>query len=339
MKRRAGILIAEGRAGESAMARKGTLGNLPLPRVEASIEEKMRAGRAAKGIGSGGKLLCDAWTWEGPPTPVSDAHVHVGLELGLVISGEIAMYLGKTRVTCRPGNVWLCGMWEPHGWTINERGTRHVTFVFPPDVISVEGDSGPFLELFAARADLRPRVTDGEVRARVRAIGEDIEREVTSQGPFWQSAVRFDLLRVLCELARTRPGSSQSGTLSARPDHLGILERIMPAIHLVQGNCERRVTTTEAAASCGLSRRTFCSMFRRAMGTTFGQFGLRLRLAHAAHSLLNSDSTVAAITEAIGFEDVSHLSKAFAKHYGCTPTQYRRRRLRGGSPGVRGDIE
>jgi len=70
-------------------------------------------------------------------------------------------------------------------------------------------------------------------------------------------------------------------------------------------------------------------MFRRAMGITFGQFGLRLRLALAAHRLLHSDSTVAAISEAIGFEDVSHLSRAFVRHHGCTPTQYRRRGLIG----------
>ncbi len=308
------------------MPADGILGNAPLPRVESSIEEEMRTGRAAKAIGNGGKMLCDAWNWEGSPTPGSDAHVHVGLELGLVITGRIDIQQGKTRLTCGPGDIWLCGMWEPHGWDIKQVGTRHVTFVFTPDVISIDGDATQFLELFATSAELRPRVLDQEVRARVLAIGLDIEREVTAQGPLWQSAARFDLLRVLCELARARPGSSQSAAVSARSDHLGILERIMPAVQLVQSSRQRRVTTSAAAASCGLSRRTFCSMFRRAMGTTFGQFGLRFRLAQAAHSLLSSDSTVAAISEQIGFEDVSHLSKAFAKHYGCTPTQYRRRR-------------
>lgn len=256
-----------------------------------------------------------------------NGHVHAGLELGLVLSGEIDLYLGKTRVTCRPGDAWLCGMWEPHGWTINEMETRNVAVIFPPDVTSVDGEDTPFLELFATSPELRPRVTDAEVRAEVLAIGLDIEREVRRQGPLWQSAVRFDLLRILCELVRIRQGSPQSGALPVPPDHLGIMERIMPAIHLVQSNSRRRVTTAEAAASCGISRRTFCSMFRRAMGTTFCQFGLRLRIAFAAHRLLNSDSTVAAVSEAVGFEDVSHLSRAFAKHYGCTPTHYRRRLL------------
>ncbi len=302
-------------------------GQLPPPHVEFDIEQRLRAGNAVKGIGNEGKLLCDAWLWMEPPMSGFDAHVHVGLELGLVISGEIDIFLGKTRLTCRSGDVWLCGIWEPHSWTINETNTRHVTVIFAPEMIGIEGDSTPFLELFATPPELRPRITDAEVRAQVVAIGLDIEREITSQGPFWQSAVRFDLFRILCELVRILPGSRRSGAHSETSDQLGVLERIMPAIHLVQNDAQRRVTTDEAAASCGLSRRTFCSMFRRAMGTTFGQFGLRLRLAFVAHKLLDSDSTIAAISEAVGFVDVSHLSRAFAKRYGCTPTQYRRRRL------------
>ncbi len=300
---------------------------LPAPHVEFDIEQRLRAGNAAKGIGNEGKLLCDAWLWQEPPMPGLAAHVHVGLELGLVIEGEIDIYLGKTRLKCRSGDVWICGIWEPHGWTINEMNTRHVTVIFAPEIIGIEGDSTPFLDLFVTPPELRPRIPDGELRDRILNLGLDLEREITSQGPFWQSAVRFDLFRILCELVRILPGSNHSRTHAESSDPLGVLERIMPAIHLVQNDATRRVTTDEAAASCGLSRRTFCSMFRRAMGTTFGQFGLRLRLAFVAHRLLDSDDTIAAISEEAGFVDVSHLSRAFIKRYGCTPTQYRKRRL------------
>jgi len=60
-------------------------------------------------------------------------------------------------------------------------------------------------------------------------------------------------------------------------------------------------------------------------GFSYQAFYLRVRLAYAAHRLLHTDGTVEKIASEAGFADISHLSRAFAKYYHCTPGEYRNR--------------
>jgi transcriptional regulator GlxA family with amidase domain len=59
----------------------------------------------------------------------------------------------------------------------------------------------------------------------------------------------------------------------------------------------------------------------------------RLRLAQAAGSLTTSTRSLAAVARAAGYDNESSFSKAFARHYGQAPGQYRRLQ-RGTAEGV-----
>ena len=250
-------------------------------------------------------------------------HVHAGMEVGMVLSGELDMHFAEAELKCGPGDVWLCGMWEPHAWRVYA-GTTNIALVFLPDLLTdqMSGDP-PYLDLFASPPDSRPRVTDADLRQRMLAIGNDIRRETKQQGPFWRTMIRLDLLRIVSELCRVPGASPPVGRRSAAGDHLSNLARMTPAVKLVQEQPRHRVKVDEAAGACGLSRSQFQRIFRNAMGTSFGRFCQRARLAFAAHRLRHTGATVEAIAEAAGFADVSHLCKTFVRHHGCTPNEYR----------------
>jgi AraC-like DNA-binding protein len=72
-----------------------------------------------------------------------------------------------------------------------------------------------------------------------------------------------------------------------------------------------------------MSRARFLFHFARLTGSTFGQFGIRHRVHAAAADLRSSSEPIKAIARDWGFTDESHLYKAFRKHYGCTPHQFR----------------
>jgi len=62
-------------------------------------------------------------------------------------------------------------------------------------------------------------------------------------------------------------------------------------------------------------------------GTTFSQFVLAARLAHARGMLLDSrhaHQAIGAIAYASGFGDLSHFNHAFRRRYGATPSEVRR---------------
>jgi len=62
------------------------------------------------------------------------------------------------------------------------------------------------------------------------------------------------------------------------------------------------------------------------MGLSYAKYCLRVRLALAAHCILHTESTLDTVAADTGFFDVSHLAKMFSRNYGCTPSEYRRRR-------------
>lgn len=79
----------------------------------------------------------------------------------------------------------------------------------------------------------------------------------------------------------------------------------------------------EAAAACHVSAEHFSRMFRRFTGTTAANFLFTLRMNHAARLLGQSDMTVKGVAAEVGFQDPYHFSKAFKRHTGRSPVDFR----------------
>ena len=86
----------------------------------------------------------------------------------------------------------------------------------------------------------------------------------------------------------------------------------------------RAQTVDSAAASLGLSRRRFTTLFREVAGTSWLSHLRNLRVAHAQRLLQNSDRTVLAIAFECGFEDVSSFYRAFKSVTGQSPDGWRK---------------
>jgi len=253
-----------------------------------------------------------------------DVDLHEAIEVGIMLTGAQERHWQGFACVAEPGDAWLCGTWEPHGWRVLLPNSQDVIVVFLPGYVGDEvfGDV-PWLSLFAAPPSQRPRVGSPEKRELVLALGRELLREYQEELPAWESAVRLNLLKLLFAVSRGwSPPSALSASSHARPS---ALSHIIPALRLVHLRPIRRVAVAEAAAACGLSRARFCLVFKQSMGLSFGEFCLRARLAHAAARLLDTRLATDVIAEESGFTDASHLHRSFLKRYGCTPAHYRDR--------------
>jgi len=264
------------------------------------------------------------WAYAGPysTTAAVDIDVHPGLEVGIMLSGRVERHFADYQLPGDPGDVWLCAMWEPHVWRVMELGSERVVLIFLPEFLRDEmlGDL-PWLSLFTAPPSQRPRVTTSELRRTVLATGRKLYEDVLAKQPGWETAVRLDLLRLLFDLSRGwQPPEDARATPRASN-----LNRIMPALTLLHARNAHGLSLPEAARACSLGQRRFSGLFRETMGLSFGRFRQRARLASAARLLLTTDQTLDDIAARLEFTDASHLLRAFVKHYGCTPGQYRER--------------
>lgn len=249
--------------------------------------------------------------------------VHDGIEVGVVLSGNVERHFETHVELATAGDVWLCAMWEPHGRRVVSSRFEGVLLIFQPDFLGDEAVESPdWLRIFAALPEFRPRVAGSAMRAKVLAIGQELRREVELKQPRWETAVRLDLLLLLFTLSRTWKPPALGGRAVGPSSNL---RRVMPALALVQDNGRARISIPEAAAACGLGRSRFSLLFREAMGMGFSQFGLRARLARVAEMLIGTDLATEDIAAEYGFVDASHLHRTFVRHYGATPAAYRRR--------------
>ncbi len=205
----------------------------------------------------------------------------------------------------RRGDVWLCNSWEVHAWQVSDCGVRTVVPHFLPEFLG-EADvgCGPWQTLFAASPGSRPRVQDDRTREHFCAIGEDLSRESLLKRPSWTHLVRLEVLHLLTELARdwqpppTIDGRAERGPRVELPE---LPARLMPAFVLVRSTHPHRVSVSQAAKACAMSRSRFEAEFRRAAGVSLGQFCLQMRLKAAAHLLASSDLTVKEVAVRTGF--------------------------------------
>jgi len=98
----------------------------------------------------------------------------------------------------------------------------------------------------------------------------------------------------------------------------------------MENHSDHPMTLDALAAMTGLSRRSFCRAFRRAMGTSPMDYLVRQRITRAAELLIRTDATITEIALACGFSDSNYFSRQFRQILGMSARAYRTQRGRGG---------
>ena len=254
-------------------------------------------------------------------TPL-ESDMHHTFEVGVLLAGQEERHFeGLTRVV-EAGDVWWSAAWEPHGWRTIAPPTDELVVHFVPELLGdAELDGVSWLSFFAARPEERPVLSTPEMRDQVLVLGRELAEEFKTRLWAWQEAAKCGILRLLVIMGRKWKLPQRQWRWRGSPTSR--LERIMPAIELVHADLSRRAPLRAAAYACGIGPSWFRALFWETMGVTYSRFERRARLAHASRLLLGTDRSVEGIGERAGFADGSHFHRAFLKHYGRTPTEFR----------------
>jgi len=87
----------------------------------------------------------------------------------------------------------------------------------------------------------------------------------------------------------------------------------------------RDVTLKVLAEFFHYSESYMSRMIRVKMKTGFSALLQNIRLRHASEFLINSNMTITEITSLVGLESTDYFTRSFKKHFGCTPSEYRKK--------------
>jgi len=249
--------------------------------------------------------------------------MHYSLELGILLAGKIRREYRDAQLDLVPGQVWLCNMWEPHGFRITRSPCEIVFFeIFPPMLAGMyfpEASHASWLAPFYVPPADRPQASDLRSRNRLLAVARELKGLLPCSGAVPALLLRLRLLEVLLLICdRWDPGQAPAKSSA------DCLAKVSRAIQMVFESSDR-VTTQVAARACGMNRNVFGRLFFRTMGVGYAEFGLRYRISAVAEQLRKTSVPLKAIASRWGFTDISHMHRCFRRYYGCTLLDYRKR--------------
>ena len=246
------------------------------------------------------------------------AHMHLGMEIGVLLSGRVEENQGQGWFLLEPGQAWACNPFEMHRWRVVRRAVE-VRFDFLPSLFVTI----PSLEGLDPTAVFRSSIHSGAIgsshamRRSLLALGRELARKYCRGAAPGQAYV--ELLRLLELVGKETRNAAKP--LDPWCDSTAA-SRIQAALEMVERWPERRVSVSEVTRACRMARSSFFRLFRQVTGLSFAQYALRRRLALAAAALKACPEPLKIVARRFGFEDASHFHHAFVAHYGVTPGKF-----------------
>lgn len=94
-------------------------------------------------------------------------------------------------------------------------------------------------------------------------------------------------------------------------------------VNFIESNLASKLSVKELAEMAELSRSHFTRAFQNAMGEPPQEYIIGRRLSRAREMLADVQLTIAEVAAATGFSSQAHLTTAFKKRLGVTPSDYR----------------
>ncbi|HEU4525081.1 MAG TPA: AraC family transcriptional regulator [Gemmatimonadales bacterium] len=147
------------------------------------------------------------------------------------------------------------------------------------------------------------------MRAASAGAGADPVEQEESALWFLQAAVAFVSRR-------------DGGT--AGPRDRKAMERAVGAEEVIRDRYQGRLTLAEIGRAVGCSPFQLSRVVRAVTGLSIHRILMRYRLRHALELVLDSQAGLSEVAYATGFSSHSHLSDAFRREFGCSPSRVRR---------------
>jgi AraC-like DNA-binding protein len=95
------------------------------------------------------------------------------------------------------------------------------------------------------------------------------------------------------------------------------------AMNYIEHNFQNDISVEDIAAVCGLNRSYFGKIFKEAIGKSPQDFLLNYRMLKAAELLKLTQLSIGDISNAVGYSNQFHFSRAFKSIYGIAPREWR----------------
>ncbi|MBP1990843.1 helix-turn-helix domain-containing protein [Paenibacillus eucommiae] len=254
-------------------------------------------------------------------------HSHPNYELFYFHEGGGNYLIGDHIYSLSPGDLILM-----HGMTLHcpnmDEKNKYVRTVVSFDPAYVRAISGKLftidpLEPFERHKNIRLQL-HGEDQQRVESRLAEMNDCFHHKDPIAHNRFRLVFLEMLLDLYGlcAKPSMRKSEALTPKE------QTVQKVVTWVEGHFAEQVSFDDIAAHMDLNKHYLSRVFRELTGLTVFDYLYQRRINEAKIIFLLQDQvSVTEVCYRVGFNNLSHFSRMFKQRVGCTPDEYKRRRL------------
>ena len=265
------------------------------------------------------------WISHDYPTPVARWNYHPEVEIHLIRRSSGSYIIGNQIGAFGPGHVAIVGPEVPHDW---------MSDLAPGEVVHDRDAVIQFTTEWLDRS-IQAMPELAEVNALIEASSRGI---IFSSDTATDAAGLIELIGVTRGAARVAHLFALLALLHDAPeeDRHYVAEKLYApdvgregkaavdaGLAYVLENLSGDIRMSEAAKLAYMSEPSFSKYFRKASGMTFTELVRRLRIASACRLLEQTDSSIASISLAVGYQNLANFNRQFRAETGRTPREYR----------------
>ncbi|MBN1675069.1 MAG: helix-turn-helix transcriptional regulator [Kiritimatiellae bacterium] len=262
---------------------------------------------------------------DGGPARARYLGSHNGLEIGYCHHGEGVFAVGGRLFHFGPGFVSVVPPMSPHH-TWSRKGTRcEWSFALTDPDRLLFGGPVKDLALFDTTRFAGPRFPNLLPPAEHPHIVSLITRildENQEKRPYHEQAVRACFLGLLVELNRLAGPARRR--LAPVPCPVDQVERLRPALQLIQTRYTQKLSVAGMAERCHMSKSNFRQVFKQVMGKGPYQYLTEARIARACLELKENKKKIEAIAWDNGFPSPSCFVRQFRDIMHMAPRRWAR---------------
>ncbi|MDQ0642995.1 helix-turn-helix domain-containing protein [Microbacterium murale] len=264
------------------------------------------------------------WVRRGVAPTMPLPHRHDDLEINIVLRGQLDYLFGGTRITVPAGSVAVFWGATPH---------RLVNTDDDGDMCWVHVPLSTVLSWNLREADLSEVLLSRPIIVPASSLARDLETMFEA----WQDELGTDgletiaLLEVQALIRRLLHRHRRDGEMPVMQplDQPGASTVAMLAVtemaRFTVTHFREPISTVDIAAAAHLNANYATALFRRAIGSTIGEYLIRCRVAEAQRLLVTTRMTASDVAHAAGFGSQSSFYAQFTKRCGSSPSAYRAR--------------
>lgn len=245
-------------------------------------------------------------------------HRHDCMEVMFVTRGAGVCRINGTAYPVLRGDLYILTPEDVHSYLL-EPECEFYNILFDPELFATAPELAEILTLWRKNREhprlvpLAPDKIDPLV-----ALAERMASELHSRlrGAQWMARCLFGEFMV--ELIRQQEFAQITAPPPGQPQ---TASRILTYI---ERHLHGELSLRQLARLAGMSDSTFSAAFRKWTGSSAFEYIAALKIRRACSLLRNPELPIGEIARQLGFSDSSHFSRAFRRHTGMAPREYRR---------------